>query len=516
MALAVPLLKTKRQTAVKVSLKYCIATLSGVIAGREDKLLEKPAVKKHLRKLIPVVTTLQKQIEELDILNDKDSPTVPKKPIILRPGDNISSEAQIRLTESTLAADGTTRMFISEEISPMERDWEEAEFHRVVKDHKLEEWNENFYGEIGTDFTKYHAQVSSLKKVLTTQAQLQIAPIVPAAKSEAIFRVPQLIRAGVKVKFTAGYPVFEDQLVLGINTNLVADTFSETSEYKKVCRGFKNRIAIYAQKFGKINVLETYLKELRDETVWINEQPAAMSQGNKVAAGTNPAAEARVVRLAWLEKEISLTEIKVVNQRALYIKEYVEYGKLIEEYSEVTKAGRSKFKGQMADMSVQVYAQAEKCLAAINARLGASEKLVFVCPQGTMNSYVTYFWVMRDSQFGQWSGALCFSKLKLQITDWCFPKKSQSNKLNSLEQELETHQNLIEYVHGFVRREKSIKFVYGMSKKWLALRRIKFTPYYATMVTKIYKEAPEIMEMSIKIIKLQDPNIGKTLMLCKR
>jgi hypothetical protein len=104
------------------------------------------------------------------------------------------------------------------------------------------------------------------------------------------------------------------------------------------------------------------------------------------------------------------------------------------------------------------------------------------------------------------------------MSGWCFPKRSQTNRLNSIEQEAETQQELIAYVHEFVRKERSLKFIRTMVEKWLALRRIKYTDYYSDMVKKIYEEAPEILEeqTGIKKIKLIEPKIGKRLLFKKK
>ena len=77
-------LRAKKHHDVRVSFRHCVATLNGVIKGREEKAIEKDEVKKHLRKLLPVIATLREQIEELDILTDSGTETPVKKTITIR------------------------------------------------------------------------------------------------------------------------------------------------------------------------------------------------------------------------------------------------------------------------------------------------------------------------------------------------------------------------------------------------------------------------------------------------
>jgi hypothetical protein len=124
---------------------------------------------------------------------------------------------------------------------------------------------------------------------------------------------------------------------------------------------------------------------------------------------------------------------------------------------------------------------------------------------------------MKDSQFGAWSGAICFSKLKLQILDWCFPKKSNPNKIKSFEREVEMHQDLTKLIHQLVKKEFTWAVAERHIKKFFELRRIRYEGELKLSAKKIWEEAPELFEEStVRKIKLEDPKILTTLRRFKR
>jgi hypothetical protein len=500
----ISVLKTNKQQAVKKGLKSLAATLSGTIAGRKANLIDKSQAKSYLKKLIPSVASLQVEIEKLDLFKapaEVDEPSK-QKTITIRPGlDSVTQEAQMRIQASMTDEDGLLRKAErdpEEEIPVDEQLWEEAEYHRITKEQNLQEWNQNFYGEIDEAFTKYHDQVANLKKVIKARAMLQIAPVVPTAKAESIFRVETLAQNGVKVVSIAGCALFENQLILTVNSKEVADKYSEWLKYQVAVKAYRKRLGVYTNKFYVVTTLEKEIKEFQEEIEWVAKIQVSYAVGKSV----NVVEEMRSQRVVRLKAAIESNRAKIEIRKEGLKAQYAEYDLLMEEYRAFTKEGRSRFKGKEADYLTASTKLAEDCLAAINAKLEPEDQLVFVTPKGIAHGYVSCYWVMKDSQFGPWSGAICFSKLKLQILGWCFPRKSKPTEVSSFEREVETHQDLINLIHGLVEKEASWGSAEKSIMKFLDARRIKYEREVKHSVKKIWDEAPELLSEALLLAEI--------------
>jgi hypothetical protein len=96
---------------------------------------------------------------------------------------------------------------------------------------------------------------------------------------------------------------------------------------------------------------------------------------------------------------------------------------------------------------------------------------------------------------GAWAGELCFSKAKLQISDWSLPLRSVSEDSRLFFEQLGFQQEVTTFVLNRYRKEFTKKSTEKKLIEFFAQRRVKYEGYYAQVFERIWKDAPIVLGM---------------------
>ena len=489
-----PDMKQKGQRDLKKMMVGLSATIEGVLEGAKEELLNKKQIKTYLKNSLQKVEELQRAILKLD--TSEDTKVEVKHSISIKPGyDNVSAEAQTRLMDSITDESGHIRQDENRELSTEEKIWEDAEFHRIIRDQKLEQWENQFFGSFGEALDKYSLQVDKLLTKTKKQAILQIGPVIPTAKMDSIFFMSKLQRIGISTVQVGGYTIFEDQVLLAVNTDSILDDMSAASNYKKVFKEKKREIERTKDKLWPIAKIEDQLKEIDAELQgYTEEEPEGIGFDKENATA------AREQRIKYLDTKKVKLEKELITQIEVLAPYTEQLKKLTDAFEEYKKIGRHELHGKMTDYTQRVFKIAQSSLDRMNLNVVPTDKLAFVSEQGVVHGQVTYFWVMPDRLLGQWTAELAFSKIKFNVLSWALPKHSKTHSGYELKREVEIQQGMTQLIHLIKKKGLGKQRMYKKVTAYLKDYR-KTLEQYAEAVDKIWEEADEILNLnnSVKV-----------------
>jgi hypothetical protein len=501
----IPLMTLKKQKPLKEMMQHLVLTLSGIIEGRKEKILTKKQARACIAKIVDKSQTLCTKIVELDLPSVEENYT---KPVItIRPGyDNVSKEAQDRLQDSILDETGKVRVGfqIEDEIrslSPVERDWEETEAHRIKKEKSIKNWEQEFFGELEIALDQYKKQIDKLPRISNKLAMLVKGPVIPTTKVDTLLRVNRLKVLGITVNYVGGCSIFEDQILLAINTDKIQDEMIKVDNYKSVARDYNEKLYWLRNKLQPIKDMEELIADYEAEIKDYEDIPP-----NAYGPDLEKALSARELRTTYLTKQIKILKLKIEKKKIDLAQVYSDLADMEEKVSEHKAKGKKELNCKLTDYTPKVLELANKCLDKINLTIeNKYDKLVLVSDKGIVHGHLTYYWVMQDKLLGAWNAEIAFSKIKFNIFDWSFPTRRISRSMFNFESNLRLHEELVNYVHRLKEKEYTQPVLMHKCKKFLKARRKKLSDY-EDIILKVWNEANVIKEEKERS-KIHKPNI---------
>lgn len=482
----IPLLRIKAQRPIKDVLKFIVATLSGVVSGLEEEVINDKQGRAYIRKLDSRIRMFSELLHEMA---SEDKPETKPK-ITIHPGvTEISKDIQEKMIEATTDESGLPRQGSSEDdttLSFSEKMWEEAEGLRLKKQQRLRNWEDLSSSKLNETLSEIMGIIDKLPTTSNKPFLLAKAPVIPTSKIFSLFSPLMLKQCGFSVTTVYGCNIFNSQILLGINTNTLMDGMLDNLKYKKKRAESKEKVDFYKEKVSRVRIWEKQIAEYKEELEEFGIVPPEGFGDDKKRAQ-----EARDLRTRFLEKSIAALRAKIERFKVEHEEDFKNLEKFIAIHDEV-KAEARIVVGKSEDYSDKVVELADKALTAINQKVKTLDNLVLVTKKGIVRGQMTYFWVMPDRVLGSWTAELAFTKMKFEIFDWSLPEYSQTKTESRLVKELTFHQDLTEYILRLRRKEFSKKTMLKKVEKFLSERRKKIDDYIE-VITKIWKESKEVL-----------------------
>jgi hypothetical protein len=489
----IPLLRKKDFGPIKKGLQHCNSTLAGCIAGKVEQLLTKSKCKSYIRKLGLTITPILEAIHalEIDTIPEKEElPTISFKPGV----DLLDQSIQERLSLHTLDDNGNPRQSANKDLSTMEQIWEEAEYKNILRQESLNAWDKKFYGPLDMAYEKYKSQIDKIPRFLNKPAELFRVPIVPYSAKEVIFRDKELAKTDVELVFIAGFPIFENQIVLAINTNRFQDEMLGIQAYEFERSKHSSTLANARDKYLPIRKMELQIKEYQEELSFLTEPLVEGTGINK-----EDAQAVRTLRSSWINAEIEKLIVNINARKVKYADLFKELEVGTAKLREISK-GKPKDSGDSVKRTLET---AEEYLKIINSKLSFEEQLGLVTNTPYPYGYgTTYFWLMKDSNLAKWNVNLSFNREKLNISSWSFVNppetKSAFEHLQAFQTELQN------FVLSSIRNGLTIDQCCLKLKVYLKKRRKTYGNEHRELVKKIYSD---FSDSGIKRVDLKAPKV---------
>jgi hypothetical protein len=419
--------------------------------------------------------------------------------------------------------------FLQDSPMAVPSSFEEDEYHRLRKEKNLLNFEQKYYGELGTLFNKYAHQVNKLKTSLSIQNYiLQVAPIVPISVGH-FKMVPHLLAVGgLKAIEVAGYLLFEDQLLLGVNFKALSKSHSGVDEYRIKCNEYKDQIQHLENKLSDVVKVEDRLDAVNEripqvETSIIEHEKeqelvvpeAAASEAEMKSYHFQVEAAAKLLEqkndyLETLKAEKASLIAKLSSLHEQHKPITAELDKLEAEYTLYKQTSTKVMKEGTGDFSKDIWQNLTAAVEQLNAELNTDDRLVFPetglnftqmalgqipkekRPQPVVLGDIAYYWVMKVGMLHKWHKAM--DGANVAIHGWIFPHKVKSKVMVAIEKEAHQETSFIDEILKLRQLGSDKEQAFKKMSVSLIKKGKEMDDFFTKKFNKIWSEADEVLK----------------------
>jgi len=379
----------------------------------------------------------------------------------------------------------------------------DEQYELLMRKDRLDKYERKCYDKINQAFLKYSSQLTRLKTSITSNCIVTVAPVLPLADSFVSltpgkhFDVRLIHKAGIPAVIVDKFIVLEDQFLLGINISNMGKSYSDIDEYKKNSKQYLDKIHKCRDKISKLTAIERQLDDFAAEKKDMEE--------NNESDDDTFTKEARINRIAYIDKKSKELESLLQKYKTTYKKELDELDKIEDEYKQYKSTVRDLDKN--GDFKEDVFKLAWKAVEELNEQLGPNDDLMFpeihhqtMSPKARSNERpkpiilgnVAYFWVMKSRQLFRLVKAIGNKELK--IKSWTFPNYEKSKILKKLDNEVQNTNDFVKEIIKIKRwgtnKENALKKI----QVFLIKQHKELDDYYMEMFEKVWNDVEEIVK----------------------